>query len=154
MATRGLRRPAGSRARLAAWTGLLIFAAAACHETDNGPPPMRLWTDDLAFQVSADPVPPPAREDIVFKVVVRDKKSGQAIESGEGRIYAQSQDGIRTWDGLIPGKKPGTYTGKLNFLTSGNWAMGLQFRRDSTRSIEQLDWTQTVMAASGEVPIR
>jgi len=115
---------------------------------------MRLWTDDLAFRVSADPVPPPAREDVVFKVVVHDKKSGQAIETGEGRIYAQSSDGIRTWDVLTPSQQPGTYTGKLNFLTSGNWAMGMQFRRDSTRPIEQLDWSQTVMAATGEVPIK
>ena len=61
----------------------------------------------MAFQVSANPVPPPAREDIVFKVVVRDKTSGQAIEGGDGRIYATSADGVNTWDGLDAGSAGG-----------------------------------------------
>jgi hypothetical protein len=127
-----------------------VLMALACNQSSNEPPAMRLWTNDLAFQVSANPAPPPAREDIVFKVVVRDKNSREAIEGGEGRIYAQNQDGIKTWDGLTPSPQPGTYTGKLSFLTAGNWAMGLQFRRDSTRALQTLDWQQEVVAAHGE----
>jgi hypothetical protein len=148
---------------LTSWPRLVIAAGAglfflsivgACREADTGPPPLRLWTNDLAYQVSADPVPPPARQDVVFKIVVRDKNSGQAIERGEGRVYAQNSDGHKTWDGLTPGAQPGTYTAKLNFLTSGDWAMGMQFRRDSTQAIETLDWRQSVAPANGEVPIR
>lgn len=118
------------------------------------PPPMRLWTNDIAFQVTADPVPPHAREDVVFKVVARDKASGQPIEGAEGRIYATSRDGANVWDALTAGPQAGTYYGKLHFITAGDWALGMQFRRDSTRAIERLDWRQQVWAATGEAEIR
>ena len=86
---------------------------------------------------------------------MRDKNTGRAIEGGEGRVYATSADKVNAWDGLAPGPQPGTYTAKLNFLTSGNWAMGLQFRRDSTAPLETLDdWTQEVMAATGEPDVK
>ena len=108
----------------------------------------------MAYQISADPVPPSAREDVIFKVLVRDKSSGQPIDGGEGRIYATSADGANVWDGLSRGPQAGTYYGKLHFITSGDWAMGLQFRRDSTRPIQKLDWRQEVTAATGEVDIK
>lgn len=143
-------------ARLAATlgSGLILGAALACRESYSGPPPLRLWTNDLAFQVGANPVPPPARQDVVFTVVVHDKRTGKAIEGGEGRVYATSADHTNTWDGLTPGPQPGTYSAKLNFLTSGDWAMGMQFRRDSTAPIETLDWRQSVMPAQGEANIK
>ena len=145
---------AHARVGFAGAAGLILAWNVGCRETYNGPPALRLWTNDLAFQVSTQPVPPPAREDIIFKVVVRDKNSGKAIENGEGRVYATSADRTNTWDGLTPAPQPGTYTAKLNFLTSGNWAMGMQFRRDSTAPIETLDWTQEVHPASGEADIK
>jgi hypothetical protein len=155
--TRTQRAPRWSPAaacRSVAAASLIFAAGVGCRETYSGPPPLRLWTNDLAFQVSTDPVPPPAREDIIFKVVVRDKNSGKAIETGEGRVYATSADRVNTWDGLTPTQQAGTYTAKLNFLTSGNWAMGMQFRRDSTAPLETLDWTQDVHAATGEANIK
>jgi hypothetical protein len=158
--TGGLRGPAvAARGVAGGWiAGLAVLAtgaalAAACGPPP-GPPPSRFWTDDIAYQVSADPVPPHAREDVIFKVVVRDKSSGQPIDGGEGRIYATSQDGANVWDGLTPGPQAGSYYGKLHFITSGDWAMGLQFRRDSTRPIQKLDWRQEVNAATGEVDIK
>jgi hypothetical protein len=151
-ARRARRGPPGRRWVATLGAGL-ILSGFGCRE-ESGPPPLRLWTNDLAFQVSADPVPPPARQDVVFKVVVHDKNSGKAIEGGEGRVYATSADRTNTWDGLTPSPQPGTYTAKLNFLTSGDWAMGMQFRRDSTAPIETLDWRQSVMPATGEATIR
>jgi hypothetical protein len=133
---------------------LLTVTAASNCGPPPGPPPTRFWTDDIAYQISADPVPPSAREDVIFKVVVRDKSSGQPIDGGEGRIYATSADGANVWDGLSRGPQAGTYYGKLHFITSGDWAMGLQFRRDSTRPIQKLDWRQEVTAATGEVDIK
>ena len=59
-----------------------IAAASACGQGQPKIPELRFWTDDLAFRVSSDPVPPRARERIVYKVVVRDKESGQPIEGG------------------------------------------------------------------------
>jgi hypothetical protein len=38
---------------------------------------------------------------------------------------------------------------------SGNWAMGLQFRRDTTTNkIEKMDWTQEVLSASDTNQVR
>jgi hypothetical protein len=144
---------AGRLALAVAMSGALAATAAACGG-ESGAPPMRLWTNDIAFQVSSDPVPPHAREEVRFKVVARDKSSGQPIEGGEGRIYAASADGANVWDGLTPGPQAGTYYGRLHFITAGNWAMGLQFRRDSTQPLEKLDWRQEVWPAQGEAPIR
>ena len=158
----GRSRPRGGHATLAVHrlgrvalllVGAPLLAASQCGPPP-GPPPARFWTDDIAYQISADPVPPHAREDVIFKVVVRDKSSGQPIEGGEGRIYASSKDGSNVYDGLTPGPQAGSYYGKLHFITAGGWAMGLQFRRDSTRPIQKLDWQQEVQAATGEVEIR
>lgn len=121
----------------------LVAGAAACdskpkvHET-------RMYTEDLSIRVSTEPVPPRAREDIVFKVIVNDRKSGQPIEKGEGRIFAMNEDSVQKWDGLEPGPETGTYYAKLNFVTSGQWAIGMQFRRDSTQKLQRLDWQQQV----------
>lgn len=125
----------------------LIAAAGACSSGAPSVPDTRLWTDDLAFRVSSDPIPPRARERVIYKVVVREKESGRPIERGEGRIYAETKDGAHTWDSLEPGPEPGSYYAHLNFVTSGDWAIGMQFRRDSTQALEKLDWTQEVRAA-------
>jgi hypothetical protein len=110
----------------------------------------RMWTDDMAFRISSDPVPPRARERVVYKVVVSDKKSGQPIEHGEGRFFAMNRDSTRVWDALEPGPELGTYYATLNFITAGEWAIGLQFRRDSTKPLERMDWMQDVRAATAE----
>jgi hypothetical protein len=107
----------------------------------------RMWTDDLTFRIRLTPRPPFAREDVIVKVVVSDKESGSPVESGEGRIYAMSHDSVKVFDGLERGPEPGTYYAKLNFLTAGEWAIGLQFRRDSTKKLETMDWLQTVRNA-------
>ena len=122
----------------------------------QGPPPNRQWTDDMTFVITSDPVPPHARQDTRFTVIARDKSSGQPIEGADGRIYAETREGAKTWDGLVPGAKPGTYTAKLNFVVAGNWAMGMQFRRDTTKikSIEKMDWTQEVLSASDTNQVR
>lgn len=107
----------------------------------------RMWTDDLAFRIRLTPRPPFAREDVIVRVIVSDKESGAPVERGEGRIYAMSKDSVQVYDGLERGPEPGTYYAKLNFLTAGEWAIGLQFRRDSTLKLETMDWLQTVRNA-------
>ena len=67
-----------------------------------------------------------------LQIVVQDKKTGEPIETGQGRIFATSNDGANTDDGLAKGKEVGTYYGRLFFPTTGDWAVRLQFRRDST----------------------
>ena len=110
----------------------------------------RLWTNDLSVRIRLTPRPPYAREDVIVKVVVSDKESGAPVENGEGRIYASSRDSVNIFDGLERGPEPGTYYAKLRFLTAGDWAMGLQFRRDSSQKLQTMDdppWIQSVRNA-------
>ena len=129
--------------------GLASSAALAC-----GPNPRALdnrqWSDSFAYRITVDPSPPRAIEDATYKIVVQDKKTGEPIETGEGRIFATSRDGANTDDGLAKGKEVGTYYGRLFFPTTGDWAVALQFRRDSTQRLERVDWVQAVNNPSGQ----
>jgi hypothetical protein len=111
---------------------------------------LRLWSDNYAFRVTPDPLPPRALEPIVYRIVVMDKKTGQPIEGGEGRIFATSVDRANTSDGLKKEKELGTYSGRLFFATTGDWAAALQFRRDKDprTPLERVDWIQAVHPAS------
>lgn len=144
---RRLLRPSGVRRALPA----LALLLAACTTRDpQAALDTRMWSDDLAFRIRLTPRPPYAREDVIVRVVVTDKKSGAPVENGEGRIYASSRDSVNIYDGLERGPEPGTYYAKLRFLTAGDWAMGLQFRRDSTQRLQTLDdppWIQSVRNA-------
>jgi hypothetical protein len=113
--------------------------------SERGPRPLRQMTDSYYFTITPDQVPPRAREPILYKVLVRDKESRQPIESGEGQIYASNRDGAQTWDGLTKGPEIGTYHGKLHFVTAGDWAVAIRFRRDSTAKLEKTEWMQDVL---------
>jgi len=127
---------------------IFVAAIAAALIVACGPNPRALdnrqWSDNFAFRITVDPSPPRAIEDATYKIVAQDKKTGEPIETGEGRVFATSRDGANTRDGLAKGKEVGTYYGRLFFPTSGDWAVGLQFRRDSTQKLERVDWVQTV----------
>jgi len=131
--------------------GLALASAIAL---GCGPSPRALdnrqWSDSFAFRITVDPSPPRAIEDATYKIVVQDKKTGEPIETGEGRIFATSRDGANTDDGLAKAKEVGTYTGRLFFPTTGDWAVALQFRRDSTQRLERVDWVQAVNNPSGQ----
>ena len=107
----------------------------------------RAFTEHYAFNITSDPSPPHAREKTVYRIRVRDKTSSQPIEGGEGIIYGNTEDGGgKTWDSFTPGQAPGTYTAKLDFVIATNWALALQFRKDSTQTLEKVDtWYQTVL---------
>jgi hypothetical protein len=136
------------RTRVAAVAATLLLAAACSpspRTLDN-----RQWSDNFAFRITVEPSPPRAIEDARYKVVVQDKKTGEPIETGEGRIFATSKDGANTDDGLEKGEEIGTYYGRLFFPTTGDWAVAIQFRRDSTQRLERVDWTQSVNNPSGQ----
>ena len=124
----------------------LLSSLASCGPSQPNTD-IRMWTDSLAFRISTDPLPPRANERIVYKVVVRDKKSGEPVEGGQGRLFAMSRDSARTWDALEPGPELGTYYATLRYITAGEWAVGMQFRRDTLHKIERMDWMQDVRAA-------
>jgi hypothetical protein len=131
--------------RVAALSAALVFVAGC------GPNPRlrdnRLWSDSFAFRITVNPSPPHDVEDATFKIVVQDKKTGEPIETGQGRIFATNQDGINTDDGLAKGKEVGTYYGRLRFPVTGDWAAAVQFRRDSTQRLERVDWIQAVVSS-------
>ena len=113
------------------------------------PKAIRLWTDDYYIVVTSEPSPPRALEPIQYKVVVRDKDSRQPIDIGEGRIFDTNEDRKNTDNGFVKAEEPGTYRTKLFFATAGPWAMGIQFRRDSTQKLQRTnDWMQEVLQAT------
>jgi len=142
--------PRGVRAPLVWW----LLAVVLTFGTSCRPEPedlsSRLWTEDFSLRVLPTPAPPHAREPVKYKVVVRDTKTGQPIEGGEGRIFATSIDGANTWEPLLAGPELGTYYATLSFITAGQWAVAIQFRRDSTRTLQRVDWMQEVFPARGE----
>jgi hypothetical protein len=128
---------------LGAW---LVVACSA----EPRVPELRLYTDDLAIRVSFEPMPPRALDDVRFRVVVRDRKTGQPIENGQGRIFATNEDRHSIDNGLTAGAEIGTYYTTLRFVNAGPWAMGIQFRRDSTQRLQRTnDWMQDVFPDSG-----
>ncbi|HEX2600776.1 MAG TPA: hypothetical protein VHL32_01590 [Gemmatimonadaceae bacterium] len=131
--------------RQLALTALLATVVTSCNSKPK-PFELRLWSDNYAFRVTSDPLPPVALEQITYRIVVQDKKTGQPIEGGEGRIFATSADRANTDDGLKKEKELGTYSGKIFFATSGDWAAAIQFRRekDPRMPLERVDWIQAV----------
>lgn len=117
--------------------GVLILSLAA---VSCGPPrakELRTFTETYAMSVSWEPKPPTARTPIVFKVVIRDKKTGEPIENGEGRMFANNIDGQGYFDSFTPSAESGTYTANMKFITAGDWAVGIQFRKDSLAKLER-----------------
>ena len=138
----------GNLARLAALV-LLAAASASCGSNERALD-NRQWSDTFAFRITVNPSPPRDIEDATYKIIVQDKKTGEPIETGQGRVFATNKDGINTDDGLQKGKEVGTYYGRLRFPVTGDWAAAVQFRRDSTSKLERVDWIQSVVSSPGQ----
>jgi hypothetical protein len=131
-------------------TGAVFFAALSSCGSNPKSLDLRLWSDNYAFRVTMEPRPPRALEPIMYRVVVQDKRTGQPIETGEGRIFATSEDRANTGDGFKKEKELGTYSARLFFATTGDWAAAIQFRREKNPALplERVDWIQTVHPAA------
>lgn len=127
---------------------LFVFAlaAAACVPSDRPNTDIRLWTQDFEIRAWSDVTPPVSLEPIRYTIVVRDKKTKEPIADGQGRIYVTNADRLTKWDGFTYGPEVGTYHATLMFPAAGEWALGIQFRRDSTQLLQRTvdDWRQTV----------
>lgn len=126
-----------------------IAASVALAACDGGKPKgeMRFVTDDFIIRVSVESLPVRAMETIRYRVVVSDKETGKPIDDGQGRIFATNESRKTTWNGLEYTGELGTYRSNLWLVTSGLWAMAIQFRRDSTKALQKTeDWTQDVQA--------
>ena len=128
---------------------VLAVGASACGAPDRPNTDIRLWTDEFELRAWPDVLPPRAGEPIRWTVTVRDKKTKAPIANGEGRIFATNEDRKTAWQGFTYGPEVGTYHAELVYVTAGDWAMGIQFRRDSTRALQRTtDWRQTVRNAA------
>jgi hypothetical protein len=121
-----------------------VTGAASCGGPPK-PPQLRQGTENYMFTITSDPIPPHAREPIIYTITVKDRKTGQPIETGEGRIFANTAEGARTYDGFIKAPQVGTYSAKLNYVSAEQWAVGIQFHSDSTKPLEKTEWMQDVL---------
>ncbi|MDQ6613000.1 MAG: hypothetical protein M3Y64_11240 [Gemmatimonadota bacterium] len=121
---------------------------AACDAGARPKNEMRFVTDDFVIRVAAESLPIRALEPTHWRVVVSELKTGKPVENGQGRIFGTNKDRKTTANGLAPTGELGTYRTNMMFVTAGLWAMGIQFRRDSTQKLQQTtDWTQDVLTA-------
>lgn len=123
----------------------LVVVLAACGPRASGENALRLWSQSYTFSIVPSTSPPHAREATLYKIVVRDRETREPIETGEGQIYANNAERASTWDGFAKGAELGTYYGKLNFVTAGQWAVAIRFRRDSLHRLETVEWMQDVL---------
>lgn len=128
----------------------LMLVVVACGPREPRVRQLRLLSKSYNFVIISDPSPPRAREGVRYKVVIHDRESRQPIETGEGQVYATSEERRNTWDGFEKGAELGTYYGKLNYVTSGVWAVAIRFRRDSLHPLEKVEWTQEVYNERGQ----
>lgn len=140
-ATRAWFRTAGL---VSAIVGVCIVSGS-CGPSEARQREMHYISTSYSFTIVPSEAPPHAREDITYKVFIRDRDTREPIQNGEGQIYSNNREGARTWDGFAYGPEVGTYYGKLNFTTSGLWAVGVRFRRDSLHPLEKLEWMQDVL---------
>ena len=106
---------------------------------------LRQGTDTYKFVITSDPIPPHAREDVIYTIKVTDRKTGQPIETGEGRIFANTREGARTYDGFVKAPQVGAYSAKLNYVSAEQWAVGIQFHSEASRPLEKTEWMQDVL---------
>lgn len=147
-------RRAGLQSLLIA-VSMLALAGVALGACDTSPRKLqiRTFSEHFEYRITSDPMPPRAREDVIYRITVIDKENGQPVEGGEGRIFANDSVGVSTWDSFMAAPEVGTYTAKLRFVTAELWAIGIEFRRDTlpgTKIERATDWQQDVGAARDE----
>ncbi len=137
------------------FVAVAVCAMAAC-EPSKASLSQRLWTSEFEFTITSDPMPPHALDRTKFTVSVRDKKTHEPIVNGQGRIFASSADRRNIADGFVYGPEVGIYHAQLTFVTAGEWAMNVQFRRDSTKALVRpdYDWRQLILPGTepGAIP--
>ena len=124
---------------------MAVCLTTACQRGDAKPRTMRYYSKSYSFIIEPEQAPPHAREPILYKVFIRDRETREPIQGGEGQIYSNNAEMARTWDGFTYGPQLGTYYGKLNYVTSGQWAVAIRFRRDSLHKLETIEWMQDVL---------
>jgi hypothetical protein len=142
-------RARGRRSLIVAWSFALL-AGASCGPPRH--PELRQGTKSYLFTITSEPIPPRAREDVIYTITVKDRETKQPVDNGEGRIFANTRDGARTYDGFVKAPGVGVYSARLNYVTSGQWAVGIQFHSDSLKPLEKTEWMQDVLPERSGTP--
>lgn len=142
--------PVRGRRRLVVAGSLALLAGASCGPPRH--PELRQGTTNYLFTITSDPIPPRAREDVIYTITVKDRETKQPVDNGEGRIFANTRDGARTYDGFVKAPGVGVYSARLNYVTSGQWAVGIQFHSDSLKPLEKTEWMQDVLPERSGTP--
>ncbi|MFL5489016.1 MAG: hypothetical protein ACJ8AJ_11085, partial [Gemmatimonadaceae bacterium] len=99
----------GTTRRTRAWLRVVGNAAviagvcaltASCGRTEAKQREMHYITKTYSLTIVPSEAPPHAREEIVYKVFIRDRDTREPIQNGEGQIYSNNREGARTWDGF------------------------------------------------------
>jgi hypothetical protein len=137
--------------RLAFLAGsLALLAGPTCGPPKR--PELRQGSKSYFFTITSEPIPPVAREDVIYTITVVDRDTKQPIDNGEGRIFANTRDGARTYDGFVKAPGVGVYSARLNYVASGQWAVGIQFHSDSLKPLEKTEWMQDVLPERSGTP--
>jgi hypothetical protein len=142
--TRRTRAKGQAIAAIAAIISVTLLTGS-CGRSEARQREMYYLTKDYSFTITPSEAPPHAREDITYKIFIRDRDTREPIQNGEGQIYSNNREGAKTWDGFTYGPEVGTYYGKLNYVAAGLWAVGMRFRRDSLHPLEKIEWMQDVL---------
>ena len=148
-----MKHARAARVVAAALLGVGIFGVGACGGVDHQLE-LRQGTDSYKFVITSDPIPPHARENVIYTIKVTDRKTGQPVETGEGRIFANTgvNGGPHTYDGFQKAPQVGVYTAKLNYVSSEQWAVGIQFHSDRSKPLEKTEWMQDVLPERSGTP--
>jgi len=144
-----VRRRRGGRSLIVAGS-LVLLAGASCGPPRH--PELRQGTKSYLFTITSEPIPPRAREDVIYTITVKDRETKQPVDNGEGRIFANTRDGARTYDGFVKAPGVGVYSARLNYVASGQWAVGIQFHSDSLKPLEKTEWMQDVLPERSGTP--
>ena len=126
---------------------LAVAAAISCGPSQPPPKGIPLYSDHYSMRLITNPERAHALEKTKYKIVVRDKQTGQPVDGGEGLLYGNTKDpDVKVWDSFVAGAEPGTYYATVEFVVADNWYMAIRFHKDSAQRLEQVDWVQQVFA--------
>jgi hypothetical protein len=107
---------------------------------------LRQGTISYKFDITTPNVPPVAGDDVSYVIVVRDRDTGQPIETGEGRIFARAA--VRVAGTFVKAPEVGQYIGMVRFPSAGGWEVGIRFRDQPVKALELTQWSQYVRSTT------
>jgi hypothetical protein len=123
-----------------------LLATSACEGTGS-PNALRQGTPSYLLSITVPATPPVVQDDVTYVISVRDRSTGQPIETGEGRLFARSAEQIVS--PLIKAPQVGQYRATVRFPHAGAWMLGIRFREPRVKELELTQWGQLVRSTNG-----